>query len=132
MSIKRYSKKRAESKKEEQALAKEFFDKAIEKFENVPYSFESGVYISNIDRVNICHLFPKRTYKSVQHDIENVILLTFEEHSRFDNLLDKMDFEGLERDFSSWNEIKLAMINLLPKITERGNLYLKFTDYAEK
>ena len=94
-------------------------------------SEESGKIITEPSRLNICHIFPKRKYKSVQYNLKNVILLTGDEHTRFDTLLDRMDFEKLEKEFKSWNLIKKQMIELLPEVEERGNLYLKFSDYVE-
>ena len=129
--IKKYSDKRLISKKKEQEESALFFEKAIQIFQEHPYSIESNKYISNINRLNIAHLFPKRKYKSVQYNLKNVILLTGDEHTRFDTLLDRMDFEKLEQEFKSWNLIKKQMIELLPFIEERGNLYLKFLDYVE-
>ena len=129
--IKKYSDKRLISKKKEQEESALFFERAIQVFQEYPYSIESNKYISNINRLNIAHLFPKRKYKSVQYNLKNVILLTGDEHTRFDTLLDRMNFEKLEQEFRAWNLIKKQMIELLPFIEERGNLYLKFLDYVE-
>ena len=49
--IKKYSNKRIISKKKEQKESELFFEKAIQLFEEHPYSLESNKYISNINRL---------------------------------------------------------------------------------
>ena len=51
--IKKYSDKRLISKKKEQEESALFFEKAIQIFQEHPYSIESNKYISNINRLNI-------------------------------------------------------------------------------
>ena len=48
---------------------------------------------------NVCHILPKRYYKSVAMNEDNILFLTDEEHTRFDYLLDCMEFEKLETEF---------------------------------
>lgn len=48
---------------------------------------------------NVCHILPKRTYKSVAEDADNIIFLTSDEHTKFDRYLDCLDFESLEKEF---------------------------------
>ena len=76
-----------------------YYLEKIKVSKNAPYSFESGKHISNISRKNICHLLPKRTYKSVESHSDNFVLLTYEEHNRFDDLLDKFRLEDLANEF---------------------------------
>ena len=56
--IKKYSDKRLISKKKEQEESALFFEKAIQIFQEHPYSIESNKYISNI-------VFKKRIYYSI-------------------------------------------------------------------
>lgn len=76
-----------------------YYSEKIKVSKNAPYSFESGKHIYNISRKNICHLLPKRTYKSVESHSDNFVLLTYEEHNRFDDLLDKFRLEDLANEF---------------------------------
>lgn len=76
-----------------------YYSEKIKVSKIAPYSFESGKHIYNISRKNICHLLPKRTYKSVESHSDNFVLLTYEEHNRFDDLLDKFRLEDLANEF---------------------------------
>lgn len=83
----------------------------------------TGAYIEIPGVCNVCHLYPKRRYKSVAKDDRNVIYLTMEEHTRFDNLLDSMDFNGLLREFgNTWLWIANRMVEIAPDIKEEGKL----------
>lgn len=94
-SYKRFKAPKINSKKEYDT----YYSELIKVSKNAPYSYESGVYIPNITKVNICHLFPKRSYKSVSNNTDNFVLLTFEEHTRFDHLLDLYRFDDLKKEF---------------------------------
>lgn len=96
---KSYSKPKQVVKTEEKSELDTYYDTKIKESRIEPFSFESGKTIYNISRKNICHLLPKRTYKSVSSHDENFVLLTFEEHTRFDHLLDKFRFEDLANEF---------------------------------
>lgn len=80
---------------------------------------------------NVCHILPKRIYKSVTKERLNILFLTNEEHTRFDYLLDTLDFEGLEKEFGFvwWkavNRIKTMKKN--GYIKERGRLIINFLE----
>ena len=102
-----------------------FFDKLILR---CVYSEESNRLIPNPNRTNICHIFPKRTYHSIEDNLDNHIFLTFTEHTRFDNLLDKLRFEELE-GFMCWGVVCERVRKLLPVTTENGSLKSKFQEY---
>ena len=72
---------------------------------------------------NICHLYPKRKYKSVAEDNDNIIYLTADEHTRFDYLLDTMDFSRLLDEFINvWLLAARRMRDLAPRVEEDGKL----------
>lgn len=126
--IKKQTEKNKEKKREQSVIRDSYFEYHLEK---CTYSEESGKNIV-ATRANICHLFYKRTYKSVQGDLDNYVYLTLEEHSRFDQLLDTNDFKQLEKEFKCWNIVVQRMEKLLPKISEKGSLKIKFEDYISE
>lgn len=128
-SIKRVTEKTKERKKVVSEIRNKYFEYHIER---CGHSEESGVAIPEPTRANICHIFPKRIYKSVQADVMNCVYLTLEEHTRFDQLLDKMDFETLEQEFKCWSLVLSRVENLLPRITENKTLSLKFRELLNK
>ena len=70
---------------------------------------------------NVCHILPKRIYKSVATERDNVIFLTDEEHNRFDRLLDEMDFDSLEKEFGAiWMYAVRKILNM--NVKEKGRL----------
>lgn len=128
-SIKRVSQKTLEKKAVQSTIRDEYFEWHIKHCKS---SEESGKPINDPARTNICHLWPKRTYKSVQGDLDNCIYLTWEEHTRFDYLLDIFDFETLEKEYKCWSKVVKRMENLLPKIEENGKLRYRFEEYLKK
>ncbi len=112
----------------------DFFNHHIGILSRMPYSEHSGVRIKSVDRKNIAHILPKRYFKSVQCDHNNVLYLTWGEHSQFDNLLDKMDFLRLSREFEmGWEIAKSRLRVLLPKVPyeERNNYWTKLNEYIK-
>ena len=99
-----------------------YYDKKIKESKTHPYSFESGLFISNLSRKNICHLLPKRTYKSVEDNEDNFVLLTFEEHSKFDHLLDKFRFGQLQEEFPKTFNRLIQFVNDYKLILEHKKL----------
>lgn len=77
----------------------DFYEEAINIAKKHPYSFETGEYIGDITRANIAHLFPKRKYKSLATNHDNVVLLTLEQHTIFDDYLDKMQLDKVQKFF---------------------------------
>lgn len=108
---------------------KDFFKALYEKYKDSAVSFESGVSISNLGTVNMAHIFPKEIYKSLAHNEDNIILLTWEEHTLFDRLLFSHEFEKLESEFKSWPKICQTIKNLLPLCQEEGKLKLALIKY---
>ena len=93
-------------------------------------SEESGTLIYYPTRVNICHIFPKRTYKSVQANLDNHIFLTLDEHTRYDYLLDTFNFRALEKEFpKAWKITLQRVAKLLPFVEENKKLKIKFEEY---
>lgn len=85
------------------------------------------------NRSNLCHLLPKRKYRSVGGDIENIVYLTIDEHTRFDHLIDCNDFETLEREFSNcWYDVCLRASNVIKRTKENGKLKTLWTEYLIK
>lgn len=83
----------------------------------------TGAYIPCPGVSNICHLYPKRKYKSVAEDNDNIIYLTADEHTRFDYLLDTMDFSRLLDEFGNvWLLAARRMRDLAPRVEEDGKL----------
>lgn len=83
----------------------------------------TGAPIPYPSAANVCHLYPKRRYRSVATDDRNVVYLTLEEHTRLDYLLDTMDFDRLSEEFGgTWDTIAGKMALLGPEIRESGKL----------
>lgn len=65
----------------------------------------------------------------------NILYLTQEEHTRFDYLLDTLDFDRLEKEFKhifNLSIIRVQIMSLEGKIQERGKLLDKFESYFDK
>lgn len=74
---------------------------------------------------NVCHILPKRYYKSVATNEDNILFLTDEEHTRFDYLLDCMEFKKLETEFRFvWKVALKRIYKMLSEgvIEENGKL----------
>lgn len=112
------------------AIRNEFFENMIEKFNQNPVCSETGLFINNLSRWNICHILPKRTYKSVQCEEDNVILFCVDKHTEFDKYLDTFDFKSLEEKFpKSWLKVCKQVKNLLSLCKENGKLKIQFEEY---
>ena len=94
---------------------------------------ESGAYIKELKSVNICHIFPKRTYKSIETDENNIIILNHDNHPKLDSYLDRNDIAGLKENMpNSYSYILIKLKELLPLITETsGELYFKLKQNYE-
>lgn len=93
----------------------------------------TGAYIPLPGVGNICHLYPKRKYKSVAENNDNIVYLTTEEHTRFDYLLDTMDFDRLLKEFGdTWLFIAKKMRNLAPEVEEDGKLKTRLLSWMEE
>lgn len=93
-------------------------------------SEESGTPIFEANRGNICHILPKRLYTSVQANLDNCVYLTLEEHTKFDYLLDTLNFDKLEKEFPNVWKLLGGRYNKISKFTnEHGKLKQKFEEY---
>lgn len=93
-------------------------------------SEESGTYIPEPWRGNICHLFDKGRHPSLQGNLDNCIYLTLDEHTEFDRLLYSHEFEALELKFSqSWEKTCEKFKALLPLCLEKTKFYFKVEEY---
>ena len=111
-----------------------FFRLMLEKLEYSRMSY-TGRPINFPTVANICHILPKRTYKSVSMDEENIIFLTNEEHTRFDELIDRLEFEKLESEYGFvWKRAVRQVLSMeaKEKIKERGKLIIEIIDTYEK
>jgi hypothetical protein len=115
---------------------RQFYAEMAEKHSSGATSIESGRPIAEVSAVNLAHIFPKERYKSLAINPRNIIILTWEEHTDFDNLLFKHDFEKLEIKFkNSWSIICERVRELLPLCKENGNLKSaleKYLNYEAK
>lgn len=109
--------------KEKQAVLKPYFEHHQDKLYKNPVSEASGELLYAPFTVNICHIFPKRIYKSVQDNLLNCVYLTWQEHQDFDRMLDVFDFRGIEKKFPKLWEIVLKRAkDLLPLVEENKKL----------
>lgn len=117
-SRKRYVSKRSEDRKER----RQFFKVGVGKSD---YCVETGAYIQSLSSGNLCHILPKRSYKSVETDVNNIIILTLEQHHKLDRYLDSIDLQGLKENMpKSYEFIKSKFADLKEKVTETsGKLY---------
>ena len=119
-------------RREERKGLPEFFTYAIEELKKNPYCQETGEYIYNVSALNCAHIFPKRRYKSVALNLDNIILYSWNSHTKFDNLLDAMDFKSLEKEFpNSWPVVLSKVKLIIGQVTEHGKLVSKFENYFE-
>ena len=113
--------------KSRSARRKPYFDYHMDK---CTHSEESGVAIPNPGRVNICHLWPKGRFPSLEADLDNFVYLTWEEHNRFDAFLFSHDFGRVETEFpNSYREVFTRFAKLFPKCKERTKFYRAMEDY---
>lgn len=127
--IKPITEKTRQKKKEQSEIRNEYFEYHLLRCER---SLESGQPIPNPTRANICHIFPKRLYKSVQANVENCIYLTLSEHTRFDQLLDTNNFKQLEQEFKCWDTVLKRIKFLLPQVKENGKLKTLLEEYINE
>lgn len=122
---------RAKAKPRGRSLAV-FFGAHVAKLSMIRRS-ATGAYIPCPGVSNICHLYPKRKYKSVAEDNDNIIYLTADEHTRFDYLLDTMDFSRLLDEFGNvWLLAARRMRDLAPKVEEDGKLKTRLLLWIEE
>lgn len=116
-------------KQQKKSELTEFFERVIGSLGDSQRCTETHQAINSIGRVNIAHIFPKRTYESVMCSDNNFIVLSWQAHTDFDGYLDRMDLEGLERNFpNSWPLVleKVGTMIRTGEVTERGKLIVAF------
>lgn len=98
-------------------------------------SMESGRSLLPATSCNVCHILPKRTYKSVADNDLNIIYLTLDEHQRFDGLLDCLEFDKIQMEFPRVWKIVLQRVNMMLAknlISERGKLLNALEEWMKK
>lgn len=111
-----------------------FFRLMLEELEMIRMS-ETGRPIPFPTVCNVCHILPKRIYKSVAKERRNIIFLTNTEHIRFDQLLDTMNLEGLENEFGAlWKRLVNRVLQMEREgiIKERGRLIIEILERYDK
>lgn len=115
--------KKRSAKKSRPGLS-DFFRDRIEYLETFRMSY-TGRPIHSPSACNVCHILPKRYYKSVAMDADNIVYLTEEEHTAFDGMLDRMDFDALEKVFPVVWRRAVSQVRCMVesgRIAERGRL----------
>lgn len=125
---------RVKSKREDDNYSS-FFAKHIEILSEKRMSMFSGKSIYMPSTCNICHILPKRRYKSVAKEDLNILYLTHDEHTRFDYLLDTLDFENLRKEFGDIYRLavmRVEYMSLQGMIKEHGRLLDEFEKHFKK
>lgn len=109
---------------------RDFYSDLKKELGDMTVSIESNTNIPHPSSINMAHIFPKGSYPSVATNKDNIVILTWEEHTRFDELLGAHRFEDLEVEFpNSWDIICDRARRLLPMVKEQKNLRFKFEEY---
>lgn len=109
---------------------RDFYRRLAEDLMFSAVSIETGIGIPNPSAMNMAHIFPKDSYPSVATNPKNIVMMTWEEHTRFDELLGSHEFEKLAIEFpNSWGKICGIVWALLPEVTERKPLRIKLEKY---
>lgn len=86
-------------------------------------SVESGTYIPNLGAVNIAHLLPKTDFPKFATDPNNVVILTWQEHTRFDELLGRHEFDKIREEMpNTWKILQERFIDMNLKIESPNKL----------
>lgn len=127
--LKKTTPKTAQKQKERSEKLKVYYDYHIERCN---YSEENKQPILNPTRGNICHLIAKSNHKSLEDNLINFIYLTLQQHSEFDNLLERHKFEELEvQFFNAWKIACERYKILIPLCEEKTGFLFALTDYLE-
>ena len=130
-----YTIKAKEKRTAERSELPSFFQDQIEILSKNPISQQSGKAISAPNSLNICHILPKRKgggFPSVQSHPDNVLYLTWDEHTRFDALLDRRDYSTLEQEFDVVWPIAIEKVRkLIDIVTERNKVYFSLEEYLD-
>lgn len=121
--IKHTSERGIEKRKAVRSEYPEFFIEAIRRFNLHPYCVETGERIWNISSTSVAHIFPKRKYKSIATDFDNIICLSWEMHTLLDRYLDTMQLNKIEEEMpNTWKVIKEKVGLLKDRVLETGKL----------
>lgn len=115
---------RMKSKKKEVSYTS-FYEKCLEELHTRKFSDYSGKPIVCPTVCNVCHILPKRKYKSVAEDRANIFFLTDEEHTEYDRLMDTLDFETMKSKMPDLYYMTIGRFRSMfeaSKIEERGKL----------
>lgn len=109
-----------------------FYAELQEKYSNGAFSIESGIPIGSVGSVNMAHILPKSEYVDVATDTFNIVILTWKEHTRFDELLGRHEFNKLEGEFpNSWPEICRRLRSMIPNLKKQGTLSKALKTYLD-
>ncbi len=129
-SIKNSSKK----KKLESPDLSGFFRLMLEELNSIRMSM-TGRAIHFPTVCNVCHILPKRIYKSVANCRDNIVFLHESEHTVFDMYLDRMEFDKLETEFPFvWKYAVKKVLDMESRgmIKERGRLIIEIIDRYDR
>lgn len=107
-----------------------FFRLMLEELDQNQMSM-TGAPIYSPSVCNVCHILPKRIYKSVSKCRDNILFLQDSEHDTFDMYLDRFDFDKLEQHFPFvWKYAvnKVLDMEKAGMIKERGRLIIEILD----
>lgn len=107
-----------------------FFRLMLEELEQSRMSM-TGAPIHTPSVCNVCHILPKRIYKSVSKCRDNILFLQDSEHDVFDMYIDRFDFEKLEQHFPfvwKYAVSKILDMEQAGMIKERGRLIIEILD----
>jgi hypothetical protein len=129
-SIKNSSKK----KKLESPDLSGFFRLMLEELNTIRMSM-TGKAIHFPTVCNVCHILPKRIYKSVATCRDNIVFLHESEHTVLDMYLDRMEFDKLETEFPFvWKYAVKKVLDMESRgmIKERGRLIIEIIDRYDR
>jgi hypothetical protein len=128
--IKKITEKTQLKKKERSSIRDLYFHYHLQK---ITHSEEDYSPIPSPTTANCCHLLPKSSHPSVQSNLDNVVYLTLDQHTKFDNLLMTANFNRLEKEFPrSWPIVCSRLRKVIPLCTERTKLYFKLEEYLKE
>lgn len=127
--IKKQTEKNKTYRKSQSTIRDVFFEFHIS---NCKFSEESGVAIPFPSRSNCCHLYDKARHPSVQGELLNFVYLTLDQHTRFDQLLYRHEFDKLKEEFpNAWGIAKRRMGFLFPMVKEETKFKNKFEQWIQ-
>ena len=107
-----------------------FFRLMLEELDQTRMSM-TGTPIHSPSVCNVCHILPKRIYKSISKCRDNILFLQDSEHDTFDMYLDRFDFDKLEQHFPFvWKYAVNKVLDMEKAgiIKERGRLIVEILD----